>query len=222
MGISILERLNSKLMETEAQASPQANRPLFQRVFSSYLNAKMTIRDYFSNPAPAVRSSSKTNFKREVPNSSFASPIDPQSAVSEMEGSKPYSKKITPEIQAAIEKAAQDYQVPQKLIESMIHAESNFNPKATSPVGAMGLMQLMPKTAHELGVKKPYDIGENIDGGVRYFRKLLDRFGQSTELALAAYNAGQGNVIRYGGIPPYRETQNYVSKILKNYHATTV
>lgn len=113
-------------------------------------------------------------------------------------------------------RAATAYKVSPELIKAIILVESGMNSKATSPAGAQGLMQLMPATARGLGVERPYDPDENIFGGTRYIRKMLDRFSDR-RLALAAYNAGPGNVRKYGGIPPFRETQYYVEKVLKYY-----
>ncbi|HEY9723511.1 MAG TPA: lytic transglycosylase domain-containing protein [Oscillatoriaceae cyanobacterium] len=107
------------------------------------------------------------------------------------------------------------YGVPDWLVRSVMHTESGGNPLATSPVGAMGLMQLMPGTARTLGVQNPYDPAENIAGGTKYLRQLIDTFGNLDE-AVAAYNAGPEAVRQYGGVPPYAETQAYVRRVLGN------
>lgn len=116
-----------------------------------------------------------------------------------------------------IKKAAQQFQLPERLISSVIKHESNFNSKSVSRAGAQGLMQLMPGTAKFLGVKDSFDPAQNITGGARYLRQMLDQFNGDMKLALAAYNAGPGNVKKYGGIPPFKETQNYVKKVLNTF-----
>jgi len=118
-------------------------------------------------------------------------------------------------VNALVNRAATDYQVDQALVRAMIHAESAFNPQAVSAKGAQGLMQLMPATAQRFGVNNVLDPGENITGGVRYMSELLKTFKFDLRLALAAYNAGENAVLRYGGIPPYPETRDYVSKVMQ-------
>ena len=120
-----------------------------------------------------------------------------------------------------IQHHATQHGVSADLVRAVIQAESGFNPLAVSPKGALGLMQLMPATARELGVSNPFQPGENIRGGVTYLAGLLTRFNQNVELALAAYNAGPGKVERYGDVPPYRETQAYVKKITGATQRTT-
>jgi hypothetical protein len=105
------------------------------------------------------------------------------------------------------------------LVAAIVEAESGFNPYAISAVGALGLMQVMPSTADLLGAENPLDPAVNIDAGTRYLSRLLSQFGGDVELALAAYNAGPGKVVRFQGVPPYRETRGYVSKVLDRYVA---
>lgn len=113
-----------------------------------------------------------------------------------------------------IRETADRYGVPERLVLAVIRTESGFNPWAVSPKGARGLMQLMPQTANVLGVRNVFDPAENIDGGVRHLRALMERFGHDLRLALAAYNAGEGAVTHHRGVPPYAETQDYVQKVL--------
>ena len=116
-----------------------------------------------------------------------------------------------------IQKASDKYKVDYSLVKAVIKAESNFNHKAVSPKGAQGLMQLMPKTASTLQVKDSFEPESNIEGGVKYLRYLMNIYNGHLPLALAAYNAGEKAVARYGGIPPYAETQGYVRRVMALY-----
>jgi soluble lytic murein transglycosylase-like protein len=113
-----------------------------------------------------------------------------------------------------IDKVAAEQGVNAKLVRALVQVESAYQPRARSPKGAMGLMQLMPATARQYGVADPYDPVSNIEAGIQHLKSLLQRFPKSVALALAAYNAGEGAVTRFNAIPPYAETRNYVSRIL--------
>ncbi len=121
------------------------------------------------------------------------------------------------EIDSIIKAKAEKYGVDPALVKALIKAESNFKADAISEAGASGLMQLMPGTAADMGVKDRTNPAENIDGGVRYLSRLLRQFGSDTRLAIAAYNAGENAVLRYGAVPPFAETEDYVRRVLRYY-----
>jgi hypothetical protein len=123
------------------------------------------------------------------------------------------------ELEQAVSHAAQQHHLQPALLLAVMKAESSFNPTVISKAGAVGLMQLIPETAIRHGVRNLYDANDNITGGAKHLRYLLDRFHGNIRLALAAYNAGEGKVDRYGQIPPYKETQDYVKKVLIYYRS---
>lgn len=137
-------------------------------------------------------------------------------------GSYSYSwkkTKINPAIyQATILSAAKRHGIASSLVKAVIHAESAFNPRAVSSKGAMGLMQLMPENARRYGVKNPFAATQNIEGGTKLLSRLMRKYKGNIKLAAAAYNAGEGAVQKYGGIPPYSETRNYVKKVVSLYN----
>lgn len=127
---------------------------------------------------------------------------------------------VAPEFGEIIQRYSQKFRLESALVHAVIKAESDFNPRAISRKGAIGMMQLLPQTAKDLAVRDPFNAEENIRGGSRYLRMMLDQFDDNLELALAAYNAGPNAVRKHGGIPPYEETQSYVKKVkryLKQY-----
>jgi len=179
--------------------------------------------------------SSKENRWKPVPPANAASMKAAQSAAAEVneylghESSQSATAKIAvanfrgpiasaADIDAAIEASAARHNVDPNLVRAVVKVESNFNPNAVSRKGAMGLMQLMPATAHELKVKNPFDPEQNVDAGVRHLKQLLESYGGDLKLTLAAYNAGAGAVTRSAGVPHYAETQNYVRRITNLYY----
>jgi soluble lytic murein transglycosylase-like protein len=144
-----------------------------------------------------------------------------QSMVGTAAGASTYSQSTgaTTPFESLIDQASARYGVDPKLVKAVITAESNFQPSVVSSAGAIGLMQLMPGTAASLGVSNPLDPAQNIDGGVRLLKQLMTHYNGNMSLAVAAYNAGQGAVDSYGGIPPYSETQRYVPRVLSIYQS---
>lgn len=134
-----------------------------------------------------------------------------------IENKKTPEKASRTEINDLIDKYAEKNGLDSDFVKAVINQESGFNSNATSKCGAMGLMQLMPGTAQGLGVTNAYDPEQNIEGGTKYLKGLMDRFDNNKSLALAAYNAGPNAVTKYGGIPPYQETKNYVKNVLGQY-----
>lgn len=150
---------------------------------------------------------------QRLENGSFATELD--KAMS-MESRGAVGLNISGDTNSLIKEAAARYQVDPRLVAAVAQTESGGNQEAVSPAGAVGVMQLMPETAAGLGVN-PYDMRQNIEGGAKYLRQMMDTFGGDVQKAVAAYNAGPQAVKEYNGIPPYRETQDYVNKVLDIY-----
>ena len=140
----------------------------------------------------------------------------PSSPAASLAHDRPFTEQ---EINAAIDRAAARHNVDPSLVRAVIKVESNFNPNAVSRKGAMGLMQLMPQTAHQLKVTNPFDPDQNVDAGVRHLKQLMESYGGDVKLTLAAYNAGQGAVARSNGVPHFAETRKYVKRITELYYA---
>jgi soluble lytic murein transglycosylase-like protein len=180
-----------------------------------------TIRDYWNRTVPlqgaphvgACRGPEDSDAATKHPPAKNAADVDAPTLRKDTDAPATQAA-ILRQIDNEIRRAARKYDLPAGLIRSVIRHESNFDPQAKSHAGALGLMQLMPATAREMGVGDPLDIEQNIDGGSRYLKKMLDQFDGDLRKALAAYNAGPGTVRRYGGVPPYRETRNYVRRVM--------
>ncbi|WP_218188069.1 lytic transglycosylase domain-containing protein [Desulfosarcina cetonica] len=188
----------------------------------------LTVSVTFSNYSPSrlhaslVRAEQQPSVRPEQVPSPEVGPQDQRFAAAPTDATqKPTApvKKSRPEshlpFHRIVAQVAGRYEIDPSLIQAIIFAESGYNPKAKSKKGARGLMQLMPSTAKAFGVRDIYDPKQNIEGGVRYFKYLLDRYNGDVQLALAAYNAGSRHVEVYAGVPPFKTTQRYIKKVLK-------
>ncbi len=199
--LQALQGLNSQNTTNNAST-------LFQEFLSNMLTSESSLTNSIENNTLGASSSS---LPLGLSNNVSLMPL----SLTKLTSSSTTSTDFDEMIQAAAEK----YNLPEKLISSVIKVESNFNPNATSYAGASGLMQLMPSTAKSLGVQNVFNPLDNIMGGSKYLKQMLEKYNGNVELALAAYNAGPGNVDKYGGIPPFKETQNYVNKVTQHYMA---
>ncbi len=188
--IKYVDNFNKKINPAENTIE---NTPKFSEVLQESIGDSYRFRDVSSNKTV------------------FGTLVRPASKVN---GDKSYSKT---EISNIISEISAKHGVNEKLIRALIKQESGFNPTVVSKAGATGLMQLMPETAKSLGVADAKDPVQNVDGGVRYLKSMMEKYNGNLILALAAYNAGPGAVDKYGGVPPYKETQNNVKNILANY-----
>ena len=195
-----INSINSQWMTVESPSQDTSKNTTAIQSFDSVLknSAKVKFGDLLTNPTTKVNANIYTAQAGSINNNN-----ENVSAKEQLKG--------------LVSRISKKHGVDEKLVNAVIKQESGFNPNAKSKVGAMGLMQLMPSTAKGLGITNPMDPEQNIEGGVKYLKSMLNKYNGNIILALAAYNAGPGAVDKYDGVPPYKETQNYVKSILSTY-----